>query len=207
MSINVFASRGDQKTLKHDGELNPLMIDLLIALLVLTLVGIAASGALVFLRRMRRAQKLRNASELPMYHPNAPQEGLNSRRGSHQRHLSITTTPAGFGHEQYAQRHGSVYFYDEKKAMCGSVDSSPPTSPLPEIRITFPEEVDDTGRTQSGRVVVVRVGDTTVGMEPYEDLPPYEQREGEGGFHTLDLEKMGGLKEKEIVVTEEKRWS
>jgi hypothetical protein len=53
---------------------------------------------------------------------------------------------------------------------------------------------------------VVRMGDTTVGMEPYDELPPYERREGEGGFHTLDLEKMGGLKEKEEV-SDEKRWS
>lgn len=81
------------------------------------------------------------------------------------------------------------------------VDSAPhtPTSPVPEIRITFPEEEDDGGKRKSGRVVVVRISETGgVGLEPYNDdqLPPY-QKSDDGKFQSLDLERMGGLKEVE----------
>ena len=73
---------------------------------------------------------------------------------------------------------------------------SPTTSPIPEIRITFPEEEDEMGKRQSGRVVVVKVSDLGgVGLEPLgekQGLPAYE---GEG-WKELDLEQIGGLKEK-----------
>ncbi|KAK7626099.1 hypothetical protein IWX48DRAFT_656536 [Phyllosticta citricarpa] len=72
-----------------------------------------------------------------------------------------------------------------------------PDSPIPEIRITFPEEVDDKGSKQPGRVVVVRVGEHSVGLEPVQDeqLPPYQKDENDR-FVSLDLERIGGLKEK-----------
>lgn len=77
--------------------------------------------------------------------------------------------------------------------------SSPPLSPdsVPEIRITFPDEQDESGRRKSGRVVVVRVGETSVGLEPLQDeqLPAYEKEAGR--FHSIDIERIGGLKEKE----------
>ena len=47
--------------------------------------------------------------------------------------------------------------------------------------------------------MVVRIGDKgDVGLEPYEEeqLPAYQQREGDE-FKSLDLERIGGLKEKE----------
>ncbi len=75
---------------------------------------------------------------------------------------------------------------------------SSPSSPLPEIRITFPEEEDDAGKRKSGRVVVVRISENGgVGLEPYNDdhLPPYQRSDAER-FHSLDLDRMGGLKEK-----------
>ena len=76
--------------------------------------------------------------------------------------------------------------------------NSPPPSPIPEIRITFPEEVDEQGKRQSGRVVVVRVGEHSVGLEPVnEKLPPYQQYESER-FQSLDLDRIGGLKEKDL---------
>lgn len=53
--------------------------------------------------------------------------------------------------------------------------------------------------------MVVRIGEReAMGLEPLveENLPPYEQSDAER-FQSLDLERMGGLKEKE----EEKRWS
>lgn len=78
---------------------------------------------------------------------------------------------------------------------------SPPTSPLPEIRITFPEEEDEMGKRRSGRVVVVKVSELGgVGMEPLENrqggLPAYGEEEG---WKELDLERIGGLKEKPRV--------
>lgn len=76
-----------------------------------------------------------------------------------------------------------------------------PLSPdnVPEIRITFPEEEDkETGRRIS-RVMVVQVGEAGVGfVRPLkeESLPPYQQAQ-DGRFASVDLERIGGLKEKD----------
>ncbi|KAJ5809250.1 uncharacterized protein N7503_001468 [Penicillium pulvis] len=90
----------------------------------------------------------------------------------------------------------SVFVYDEKRSLMENSDSPPP-SPVPEIRITFPEEEDASGKRQSGRMVVVRISDAgSIGLEPcHEDLPPYQTTDT-GRFQSLDLERMGGLKEK-----------
>ncbi len=76
--------------------------------------------------------------------------------------------------------------------------SSPPSSTVPEIRLTFP---DDEGRADqsTGRVVVVHVTETgSIGMSPLqqEPLPPY-QRSDAGRFQSIDLDRIGGLREKE----------
>lgn len=73
-----------------------------------------------------------------------------------------------------------------------------PDSPVPEIRITFPDEHDDTGCKKEGRVVVVKIGDHgSVGMAPCMDepAPPYHQAARER-LKSLDLERIGGLREK-----------
>ncbi|PSN68451.1 hypothetical protein BS50DRAFT_573359 [Corynespora cassiicola Philippines] len=153
------------------------MVSLLIALLVLVVLGLALVGALFFLRNLRKARK-QAEPELPVY----------EKRQSNHRRLTITATPYGNGRE-------SVLVYQEKQDLMAN-SSSPPASPVPEIRITFPDEVDDAGKRQSGRVVVVRVGDHSVGMEPLqEELPPY-QRDASDRFDSLDLDRIGGLKEK-----------
>ncbi|KAA8573045.1 hypothetical protein EYC84_003583 [Monilinia fructicola] len=78
-----------------------------------------------------------------------------------------------------------------------------PRSPddVPEIRITFPDEHDEsTGHKKSGRVVVVRVGETGVGLEPLkgqDQLPAYEKETGGTRFQSIDMDRIGGLKEKE----------
>ncbi|EEH33575.1 hypothetical protein PAAG_04626 [Paracoccidioides lutzii Pb01] len=172
----------------NDG-LSQTTIELLISLLVLILISLTLIGAYLVIRRRKQRQSLRN-SELPMYHD---QRSRNTRR------LTITASS----------------IFDEKRSRnasggCYSSSASPPPSPVPEIRITFPEEEDaSTGKRQSGRVVVVRISEKgSVGLEPYdEELPPYQSRAGEGeGFQSLDLERLGGLKEKDRV-RDEKRWS
>ena len=74
-----------------------------------------------------------------------------------------------------------------------------PRSPVPEIRITFPEEDDSGNKCTSGRVVVVKMSEKgAVGLEPFIDdhLPTYQKSER---LESLDLERMGGLKEKELT--------
>lgn len=155
------------------------MIDLLIALMVLIFISLLLVGALYTIRKIRRSRAIAR-QQLPQY---------NEKPSSNHRRLTITAAPYGRG--------SSIYVYDEKSSMINS--SSPPLTPddVPEIRITFPDEQDEAGRRKSGRVVVVRVGETGVGLEPLkeEQLPAYEKESGER-FHSIDMERIGGLKEK-----------
>ena len=76
-------------------------------------------------------------------------------------------------------------------------DEKSPGSPVPEIRITFPEEDERGSKRTSDRVVVVKISDRGgIGLEPYKDdhLPPY--RKADERFQSLDLDRIGGLKEK-----------
>ena len=156
------------------------MIDLLIALMVLIFVSLLLVGALYTIRKIRRSKAIAR-QQLPQY---------NEKPTSNHRRLTITAAPYG--------RASSIYVYDEKSSMISTPSS--PLSPdnVPEIRITFPDEQDEAGRRRSGRVVVVRVGETGVGLEPLKDeeqLPAYEKETGER-FHSIDMERIGGLKEK-----------
>jgi cbb3-type cytochrome oxidase subunit 3 len=165
-SISFIVARDDANA----AQFNTLQTTLLVALLTLFVLAVVLVGSLFFLRRVRRARKDAEA-QLPLY----------EKRQSNHRRLTIQAT------------RESVVVYHEKG---NSSSNSPPTSPVPEIRITFPDEVDDAGKRQSGRVVVVRVGEHSVGLEPLdEDLPPYE-RDGDR-FDSLDLDRIGGLKEKD----------
>jgi len=159
----------------EDGSLSSTHLALLVTLMMLVLLGMLCIGGLMFLRSVRRGRKQAQADpELPVY----------EKRQSNFNRLTITAMP-------YKGRE-SVITYSEKQNLMDS-----PTSPVPEIRITFPDEVDESGKQQSGRVVVVRVGDHSVGLEPVqEDLPAY-QRDASDRFDSLDLDRMGGLKEKD----------
>ncbi|RDL35137.1 Uncharacterized protein BP5553_07068 [Venustampulla echinocandica] len=161
--------------------MSPTMIDLLIALLVLLFVSLLLVGALYFLRKIRRKRAIARQS-LPLH---------NDTKSNGHRRLTITATPYG--------RSSTISIYDEKSSMMSS-PRSPPLSPdnVPEIRITFPDEQDESGQRKGGRVVVVRVGETGVGLEPLpedEQLPAYE-KEGGQRFHSIDMDRIGGLKEK-----------
>lgn len=150
---------------------------LLFGFFVLFLFACGVSISLLYLRRRRRVA--RQMALLPTH----------QRRG-HQRSLTITSTPAYTGQER-------VYVYDDKMNMIGSSNCAP-DSPVPEIRITFPDEVDQTsGQKTSGRVVVVRITDSgNVGMEPVhqEQLPPYQKADNDR-FQSLELDRIGGLRE------------
>lgn len=167
-------------TRSEDGDgSNNMTIALLTTLAILVVLALALMATLIWLRNIRRARKqAEQDAQLPLY----------EKRQSNRR-LTITAMPYGKGRE-------SVVVYSEKDDLMSSAASSP-TSPVPEIRITFPDEVDESGKRQSGRVVVVRVGEHSVGLEPVnEDLPPY-QRDASDRFDSLDLDRIGGLKEKD----------
>lgn len=168
------------RDLANTGDtLNPTVANLVVTLIILLIVGMVLAGALVVVRRRRRARK---QSELPLY------DDKQSKTSNHRR-LTIMATPP-------TSKSKSIYVNTEKEILMDN-PSSPPSSPVPEIRITFPEEEDVAGRRQSGRVVVVRISETgSVGMEPCatEHLPPYQQNDADR-FHSLDLDRIGGLKE------------
>jgi hypothetical protein len=151
------------------------MLKLLIALLVLVVLTTFLVSALLILRCVRHSRD------------NAACSSSEKIASNNYKRLTVDTTSTT-----------PAYVLQEKRNLIEN-SSSPPPSPLPEIRITFADEVDKTGRPQSGRVVVVRMGENSaVGLEPLEDqLPPYEKNEG-GRFQSLDLDRMGGLKEKEL---------
>jgi hypothetical protein len=157
------------------------MIDLLIALMALIFVSLLLIAALYVTRKIRRRRALAS-QKLPSY----------NEKSSNHRRLTISTSPYG--------RHSNIYLYDEKSSILNS-PASPPLSPdnVPEIRITFPDEQDEAGRPRSGRVLVVRVGENGAhGLEPLKDeeqLPAY-QKETNERFQSIDIERIGGLKEK-----------
>lgn len=145
---------------------------LLTAFLGLLCFGSLLGLALFFLQRHRKRQA-----------------ALQDPDSKNTRQLMIKTIPFGGnrGSQMYSEKQGLM---DHSSPMPMTPDS------IPEIRITFPEEEDSYGRRKSGRVVIVQVGEAGVGFVrpvPEDNLPPYQQHDG---FSTVNLEKIGGLKEK-----------
>ena len=175
-SMRVLVVRDDLSDL--NSPTNPTFIHLLIAFIALLTAALVLVAGLYILRRIRKAREI----EEQLVYEEKPVRTHNVRG------LSIRTS---------ANRTASIVFQEKQNLIANS--SSPPPSPIPEIRITFPEDVDEHGRPHSGRVVVVRVGDHGgVGLEP---LPSYQQSTSDR-FDSLDLERIGGLQEK----PREKRW-
>ncbi|KAL8822484.1 MAG: hypothetical protein Q9191_006783 [Dirinaria sp. TL-2023a] len=193
--------------------LTPTMINLLIALLVLVIVGILAIIALFVLRSRRTRQRAivqqqaakisaattsSTADILDNYSAAPPTTKSIARTHRHSRsRLTITASP-------YGRNSKPVFSVSEKEILMGGERNSGSSSPvsIPEIRITFPEEEDESGKRKSGRVVVVKVSDMgSVGLEPLQQ----QEKEEEGllpayyagqDWKELDLEMIGGLKEK-----------
>lgn len=165
---------------KRDGTptgpaLNGSMLTLLIVLLALVVVALLLIAGLLFMRQRKRARK----NSLPRYSEKRLSNA--SLSSSHRRVLARPSELVHVNQEKLAFIHGT---------------NTPPDSPaIPEIRITFPDEKDDAGKRISGRVVVVRVGDHNVDLEPVteDNLPAYAEKER---FDSLDLDQIGGLVEK-----------
>ncbi|KAL6870022.1 hypothetical protein ACO1O0_001357 [Amphichorda felina] len=162
------------------------MINILLLTLGLVFVVLVLLSALFLFRRYRRQQRMRN-EVLPTYN-----QSKHHVSGPNPHGLTIETSHNG--------RSSTIYIGRDGQPMLAN-PNSPPHSPdnVPEIHITFPDEQDDEGRHRSGRVLVVRVGDNaSVGLEPMqeEQLPAYE-KEAKNGFYSLDMDQIGGLKEKD----------
>jgi hypothetical protein len=117
---------------------------------------------------------------------------LRRQRQAHKRSLRRLTATSFLADAE------SIYVVDEKRDLTNH-SLSVQASPVPEIRITFPDEEGAYGKRQSGRVVVLRIADSgAVGMEPLgkEQLPPYQPSDA-ARFQSLDLDRIGGLKEKD----------
>ena len=167
----------------------PTITALLIALLVLVILTLLCVGALFVIRIVRRRRQAQHDPSLPA--PSGMQQRFSHRR------LTITAAPFG-RHSVPIQVRA-----DEKQGFLD--EKSEPGSPVPEIRITFPDEVDGAGKKTEGRVVVVKISEQgSVGLSPCheEPAPPYQQVAGER-LRSLDLERIGGLREK----GSEKQWA
>lgn len=160
------------------------VMNLMITLLGVAFFSLLLTATLFMLRRVRRRQQILNDETLPQY--NDLKHGNYNPQNS--RRLTIQTAD---GRSSFVLVNGRPMLSDP---------NSPPHSPnnIPEIHITFPDEHDDQGRKQSGRVMLVRVGETTVGLEPVRDeqLPAYE-KENNHAFYSIDMDGIGGLKEKD----------
>jgi hypothetical protein len=173
---NTFIARDDSLG-QDDSSYTPEMANTIISILALIALLCFCFGAFFFLRRRRQRP---TASLLP-----------TQTNSAHHRQLSISTNFGG-------PRHSSVYVYDEKRNLIANA-SSPASGRVPEIRITFPDEEGPSEKKSGGRVVIVKVGDSgTVGMEPLkqEFLPPYQTNDN-NRFQSLDLNRIGGMKEPE----------
>ena len=175
---NVVLSRRD---VDADPDSNSVM-NLMVTLLGVAFFSLLLVAALFMLRRMRKGQPSASDETLPQYNDIKHLDGSNTNR------LTIQT----------ADGRSSILVVNGRPMLADP--ESPPDSPnnIPQIHITFPDEQDESGRRQSGRVVVVRVGDASYGLEPVkeEQLPAYE-KESKDGFYSIDMDNIGGLKEKD----------
>ncbi|PNY29821.1 Uncharacterized protein TCAP_00266, partial [Tolypocladium capitatum] len=181
-SFAEITRRGSDKPGGSDDSSDRL-VNLMLIILGLVFFALILASLLFLLRRRRRLMRQRT-QELPTH--------KETEQTSNHRGLTIETSHHGRSSILYIGRDGQPMLQNP---------NSPPHSPdnVPEIHITFPDEQDDQGRTKSGRVLVVRVGDNaTIGLEPVHDeqLPAYE-KEAKGQFQSIDMDQIGGLKEKD----------
>lgn len=177
------APSADLRRRQDDKDGSEHMINLMLTVLGLVFLALLLVSLLVLFRRRRLRRK--QSQGLPTY--NEVKQTANPRG------LTIDTAHDG--------RSSILIIGCDGQPMLQN-PNSPPHSPdnVPEIHITFPDEHDGHGHARNGRVLVVRVGDNaTVGLEPVRDeeqLPAYE-KEAKGEFEFIDMDQIGGLKEKD----------
>ncbi|TRX91343.1 hypothetical protein FHL15_007765 [Xylaria flabelliformis] len=184
-SLNALITRGKSiiatRDLSDSDSSWDSAINATISLLGIALFGLALVGTLMLLQRHRRQQQLQDQT-LPRYNDLEYGAGQTTRR------LTIQT-PEG---------KSSIVVVNGRPMLADP--NAPPHSPtnVPQIHITFPDEHDEQGRRKNGRVLLVRVGETTIGLEPLkeEQLPAYD-KEGSNSFYSIDMDRIGGLKEKD----------
>ena len=139
-----------------DDKLSPAAVDILIILLVLVFIAMCLVTILFFYRRV--CHNKQNNHLLPVHHRH------RDHHHHHHHSLTVTTLPTGEQSISVVQRE---------------------SLPLPEIRLTFPDDDEDQHQ------LIVKIGDSgSVGLEPCPPPPPYCE-------HSLDLDRIGGLKEKD----------
>ncbi|KAF4507474.1 hypothetical protein G6O67_003185 [Ophiocordyceps sinensis] len=172
--------QADKPADSNDGSEH--MINLMLTVLGLVFLALMLVSLLLLFRR-RRLRRQRNQG-LPTYNE-----------------VKQSSNPRGLTIETAHDCRSSIFIIGCDGQPMLQNPNSPPHSPdnVPEIHITFPDEHDGHGRAQNGRVLVVRVGENaTVGLEPMRDdeqLPAYE-KEAKGQFQSIDMDQIGGLKEK-----------
>lgn len=169
--------RRDDETTGRSGYYGPGMGPLLMVFFGLILAGSILTLTLICFRRKRINQR---HTPLPQY-----------RAHAHHRSASVTNIPN-------LPRNESVFVYDEKMNLIAN-SGSPPPAAVPQIRVTFPDDDENSSQSHPGRVVVVHVTDSgSVGMSPLtqDPAPPYQRADAER-FQSLDLNRMGGLREKD----------
>ncbi|KAI1854525.1 hypothetical protein JX265_007607 [Neoarthrinium moseri] len=185
--ISNIMARGNSVLGRRELGDSDTFMNLMITFLGLAFIALVLTALLVVLRRHRRRQAMGDDT-LPHY--NDIKHDYNGQHHNNTRRLTIQT----------ADGRSSIVVVNGGGRPMLADPNSPPHSPtnIPEIHITFPDEHDEYGRKQDGRVMVVRVGDATVGMEPVreEQLPAYE-KESSHGFYSIDMDHIGGLKEKD----------
>jgi len=153
----------------------PISMDLTIILVAIAFCFMLAVGAIYGMRKYKDMKNARR-NRLPQYNSKNA-HGLSIDPPAY----SPSSTPA---------------YYDEKSS---TSYPSTPVSPVPEIRITFPDDIDEHGKAVKGSVVIVKIGDRGgVGLEPVrneDQLPKYE-RDGKK-WDDVDMDLIGGLKERE----------
>ena len=150
-----------------------------VILITVALIAIVAG------RRRRRLRQMQ-AVKLSLC------DSRNSLHSTKDSRLTVTVTPLGaFDCED------SVH---EKRKSASSSSSSSLQSPVPEIRITFPEEYDDMGKPRSGQVLLVRVGEHTECMEPIQESLPSYQKGDSDRFESLDFDRDSDFNEKRSLV-------
>ncbi|CAH0016504.1 hypothetical protein V2G26_013602 [Clonostachys chloroleuca] len=162
-----------------------------ILLIVLGLCALFLGSVTAFITYRRRQRNLHRMRE----------DALNDYQEAKLGMYESTTNLNGLTIEtKHNGRASTILIRRDSNPMLAN-PNSPPNSPdnVPEIHITVPDEVDEKGQLRGPRVLVVRVGENaTVGLEPMteEQLPPY-QKDDKNGFYSVDMDQIGGLKEKD----------